>query len=79
MASNQPKSRGWSFKPGASLIRGYDTPALFRHASLERIKYLANQIRESQRSIEKLESELSSGAQRIRQLSREIRQKNHEN
>ena len=79
MAGDQSKPRGWSFKPGTPDVRGYDTPALYRHASLERIKYLANQIRESQRNIEKLESELSTGAQRIRQLSREIRQKNHEN
>ena len=79
MASGQPKPRGWSFKQGAPIIRGYDTPALFRHASLERVKYLANQVRDSQRRIEKLNSELAKGAQRIRQLSKDIRQKNYEN
>jgi len=79
MAGDQSKPRGWSFKPGSPDVRGFDTPALFRHACLERIKHLANQIRESQRSIEKLESELSTGTQRMRQLSREIRQKNYEN
>ncbi len=79
MAGNPPKPRGWSYRPGASIIRGYDTPALFREASLERIKYLTNQIRESQRRIEKLKSALSKGAQRIRQLSKNIRRKNYEN
>jgi len=36
----QARPRGWFYKPGSSIIRGYDSSALFREDCLERIKHL---------------------------------------
>ncbi len=72
MAGDPPKPRGWSYKPGAPDVRGYDTPALFREDCLEQIRSLANQIAEHQRKIEKLESELPEREKRIRRLKKEL-------
>ena len=52
--------------------RGYDTSQLFSENCLERIKWLADKIAESQRKIEKMENELSEREKRIRRLKKEI-------
>ncbi len=53
-------------------IRGYDTSAAFRDDCLERIKWLADKIAESQRMIEKVKNELSEREKRIRRLKKEM-------
>jgi len=37
-------NRDWSFLPGKSIVRGYDTSALFREDCLLRIQHLQMEI-----------------------------------
>ena len=42
--TTQSKLRGWCYPPGSTIIRGYDTSALFGEDCLERIKHLQMEV-----------------------------------
>jgi hypothetical protein len=73
MGDNKPNPRGWSYKPGSPLIRGFDTSALFREDCLLRKKWLSDGIAESQRKIEKTKGDLSEREKRTRKIKKELR------
>jgi len=52
-----PTPRCWSFIPGSSIIRGYDTSALFREDCLERIKHLQAEVDASLKEMAQLKKE----------------------
>ncbi len=57
MIGGQPKPRGWCYPPDSSIIRGYDTSALFREDCLERIRQLQAEIDTSMNEMEQLKKE----------------------
>ena len=54
------------------MIRGYDTSALFREDTIERIKHLNAEIAELQKSMEKTEKEVAASEKRIQKLKKEL-------
>ncbi len=68
----QPIPRGWSYKPGSSIIRGYDTSALFREDCLERIKHLQMELEADMKRIKQAEKEYAAAEERLRQRKREF-------
>ncbi len=73
MAVDPPKPRGWCYKPGAPVIRGYDTSQLFTEDCLLRIKWLSDGIAESQRKDQKAKGGLSEREKRIRRMKKDLR------
>ncbi len=57
MIGGQPKPRGWCYPLVSSIIRGYDTSALFREDCLERIRQLQAEIDTSMNEMEQLKKE----------------------
>ena len=64
--------RGWSYKPGASIIRGFDSLALLREDGEDRINWLADKIAEAQSKIEKAKREVFEGEQRITRVKKDL-------
>ena len=54
------------------MIRGYDTSALFREDTLERIRHLEAEIAELQKEMEEREKEAAVIERRIQKLKREM-------
>ena len=54
------------------MFRGYDTSALFREDTIERIKHLNAKIAELQKSMEKTEKEVATSERRIQKLKKEL-------
>jgi len=73
MAGNKPTPRGWSYKPGSPLVRGFDTSALFRQDYQLRTKWLSDGIADSQRKIQKTKGKLSDREKRNRRMKKELR------
>ena len=59
------RPRGWSYKPGSTFIRGYDTSVLFREDCLERIQWLYDEIGAIPKRIAKIAKEVAEGKVRI--------------
>ena len=53
-------------------VRGYDTSALFREDTIERIKHLNAEIAELQKSMGKTEKEVAASERRIQKLKKEL-------
>jgi len=69
----QARPHGWSYKPGSSIVRGYDTSALFREDCLERIKHLQLEVDASMKVLERLKKQHAATEEPIRKLKREFR------
>ncbi len=54
------------------MFRGYDTSALFREDTIERIRHLNAEIAKVQKSIEEMEKETAVREERIQKLKKEI-------
>ena len=67
----QPKPRGWCFTPGSSIIRGYDTSALFREDCLERIKHLQVEIDANMKRVKQAEKEYAAAEEQLRRTKKE--------
>ncbi len=72
MAGKKRPRRGWSFKPGSPLKRGFDTPQLFKKDSLERLKWLSEGIATSKRQLTKAKKELSEKEKRFKELRKSL-------
>ena len=68
----QSKPRGWPHIPGSSIIRGYDTSALFREDCLERIRHLQVGVDVSLKEMEQLKKKHAATEERLRKLKREF-------
>jgi len=55
-----------------SKVRGYDSSALFRQDTRERIKHLDAEIAELQKSMEKTKKEAAASERRIQKLKKEL-------
>jgi len=62
---------GWSFMPGSSIIRGYDTSALFREDCPERIKHLQMEVEADMKKIKQMEKEYAATEERLREMKRQ--------
>ena len=72
MADKKNKHRGWSYKPGTPILRGFDTAALFTEDTLLRTKWLADGIAESERK-DRRKRKLSEREKRNRKIKKELR------
>ena len=54
------------------MFRGYDTSALFREDTLERIQHLNAEIVELQKEMEEREKETAAGEERIQKLKKKM-------
>ena len=54
------------------MIRGYDTSALFREDSLERIKHLQMEVDADMKKIKQMEKEYAATDNRLLQLKKEF-------
>lgn len=68
MAGKKPKPRGWTYKPGSRLIRGFDSGALFREDYLLRTQWLSDGTAESERKIKTTKAKLSNREKRRRRI-----------
>ncbi len=59
---------GWSFVPGAPVVRGYDTSALFREDCLERIKHLQAEVDADMKKMKEMGKEVADSEERLRGL-----------
>jgi len=67
----QAHPRGWSFRPGSSIIRGYDTSALFREDCLERIKHLQMEVNADLKQMEQGQKERAAIEERLKQMKKD--------
>ena len=65
-------NRGWSYVPRSPVIRGYDTSALFREDSLERIKHLQMEVDADMKKIKQMEKGYAATDNRLCQLKKEF-------
>jgi len=49
----QPIPRGWSYIPGSTITRVYDTNALWRHDEIIRIRHMEAEIADMQKEIDR--------------------------
>jgi len=68
----QAKPLGWSYKPGSSIIRGYDSSPLFREDCLERIRQLQLEVNVDLKQMEQGKKELAATEERLRQRKKEF-------
>ena len=54
------------------MIRGYDSSALYREDTLERIRHLNAEIAEMQKEMERREEETAVSERRIQKLKKEL-------
>jgi len=65
-------TRGWSFTPGSSIIRGYDTSALFREDCLLHIQHLQMEVEADTKRIKQAEKEYAAAEEQLRQRKKEF-------
>ncbi len=70
--STQPKPRGWCYPPGSSIIRGYDTSALFREDCLERIRQLQLAFEADMKRVRQAEKEYAAAEEQLRRRKKEF-------
>ena len=68
----QAKPHGWSYKPGSSIIRGYDSSPLFREDCLERIRHLQLEVNADMREMARMKKEYAATEERLRQRKKEF-------
>ena len=66
------KHRGWCYKPGSSIIRGYDTSALFREDCLERIRQLQLGFEADMKRVRQVEKEFAAAEEQLRRRRKEF-------
>ena len=66
------QTHGWSYKPGSSLIRGYDTSALFREDCLERIRQLQLEVQADMQELALMKREYAAAEEQLRQRKKEF-------
>ena len=71
MIRGQPKPRGWSYIPGSSIIRGYDTSRLFREDCLLRIHHLQAEVHADLKQMKQEEKELAAIEERLKRMKKE--------
>lgn len=74
MAGKKPKPRGWTYKPGSPLLRGFDTRALFREDYLRRTRWLSEELNLLQVKVEKAKGKLSEREKQNRKIKKELRE-----
>ena len=74
MAGKKPKPRGWAYKPGSPLTRGFDTRALFREDYLRRTRWLSEELTLMQVKLEKAKGKLSAREKQNRKIKKELRE-----
>ena len=72
MIHAQPNIRGWSYIPGSTIIRGYDTSALFREDCLERIRQLQLEFEADMKRIKQAEKEYAAAEEQLRRRKKEF-------
>ncbi len=70
--ATQPKHRGWSYRPGSSIIRGHDTSALFREDCLERIRQLQLQVNADMQELARMRQAHAATEEHLRKLKKEF-------
>ena len=68
----QARPRGWSYKPGSTIIRGYDTSALFREDCLERIRQLQLAFEADMKKARQAEKEYAAAEEQLRRRKKEF-------
>ena len=68
----QTNHRGWSYKPGTSITRGYDTSALFREDCLERIIHFQVGIDADMKELAQAQKEYAAAEEQLRQRKKEF-------
>jgi len=68
----QATPRGWCYPPGSTIIRGYDTSALFREDCLERIKHLQVEVDANMERIKQAEKEYAAAEEQLRKRKKEF-------
>jgi len=66
------RSCGWSYKPGAPIIRGYDSSPLFREDCLERIRQLQLEVNADMKELARMKREFAATEERLVKLKKEF-------
>jgi len=72
MIPAQRNNRGWSYKPGSTIVRGYDTSAVFREDCLERIKHLQMEVDADLKELARMRREYATAEEQLRQRKKEF-------
>jgi len=72
MIPAQRTNRGWSYKPGSTIVRGYDTSAVFREDCLERIKHLQMEVDADLKELARMRREYATAEEQLRQRKKEF-------
>ena len=67
----QPQCRGWFYIPGSSIIRGYDTSALFREDCLLRIQHLQAEVEADLKQMKQGKKELAAIEEQLKRMKKE--------
>jgi len=65
-------TRGWSFTPGSSIIRGYVASALFREDCLLHIQHLQMELEADMKRIKQAEKEYAAAEEQLRRRKKEF-------
>ncbi len=72
MIHGHPQPHGWSYKPGSTITRGYDSSPLFREDCLERIRQLQLEVNADLKEMERGKKERAATEERLRQHKKEF-------
>ncbi len=62
---------GWSFVPGKTVVRGYDSSPVFREDCLLRIQRLQMEVEADMKKIKQMEKEYAASEERLRRTKKE--------
>jgi len=65
-------NRGWFYKPGSTIIRGYDSSPLFREDCLERIRQLQLAFEANMKRVKQAEKEYADAEEQLRRRKKEF-------
>jgi len=63
---------GWSYKPGSTIICGYDSSPLFREDCLERIRQLQLEVNADLKELARMKMEYAATEERLKRMKKEM-------